>query len=189
METTTLPIETQTVLRLVEACMRNEREAQKELYQSYKSSLFRVCLRYASGVEEAEDFLQEGFIRIFRNLHNWQPTGSLGGWMKTIMVNTALEHNRKLSAKASKIPLTHAENLQQDESVISRISGNELMKLVQELPAGFRTVFNLYAIEGYSHAEIGEMLNISEGTSKSQYSRARAILRDKCEQLTGGVVS
>lgn len=148
--------------------------------------MFKVCLRYAASTPEAEDFLQEGFIKVFKSINSWQPTGSLDAWIKTIMIHTALEHQRKLSSKVIKSDLTQAESLHSSEEILSQISGDELMQIIQSLPDGFRTVFNLYAVEGYTHAEIGELLNISEGTSKSQYSRARVILREKCEQLLEG---
>lgn len=186
METITLTIETQAHTILVDACIRNERVAQKQLYDKFKSKMFKVCLRYASNIHEAEDFLQDGFIKVFKSIHTWQPTGNLESWIKTIMIHTALEHQRKLSNKAIKSDLSSAENLQSNEEIISMISGEELMRIIQSLPDGFRTVFNLYAVEGYSHAEIADLLNISEGTSKSQYSRAKAILREKCEQLLEG---
>ncbi len=189
METLTLSIETQALTNLVEACIRNERAAQKQLYDKFKSKMFKVCLRYAANTPEAEDFLQEGFIKVFKSIHTWQPTGNLDAWIKTIMIHTALAHQRKLSSKAIKSDLSQAEYLHSNEETLSNISGEELMTIIQSLPDGFRTVFNLYAVEGYSHAEIAELLHITEGTSKSQYSRAKAILREKCEQLLEGYKS
>jgi RNA polymerase sigma factor (sigma-70 family) len=186
METLTLSPETQTLQKLAEACARQDRASQKALYDQFKNQLFRVCLRYAANSQEAEDFLQEGFLKVFKSIHTWQPSGNLVAWMKTIMIHTALEHQRKLSAKVGRVDITQAENLQGTEEILSQISGEELMEIIQGLPDGFRTVFNLYAVEGYSHSEIASLLTISEGTSKSQYSRAKSILRDKCSQLLEG---
>lgn len=178
-----LPSDNRDLLDLLERCQRQERAAQKQLYESYKSPMFKVCLRYTSNSHEAEDLLQEGFIKVFRSLHTWEPSGSFLAWMKTIMIHTALEQNRKLSQKAIHQEVDTAHDLKNEEDVISKISGEELLHLIQGLPDGFRTVFNLYAVEGYAHSEIGQMLGISEGTSKSQYSRAKAILRSQCEKL------
>jgi RNA polymerase sigma factor (sigma-70 family) len=183
MEILTMPAEQIHLHNLIEGCQRQDRDAQKKLYETYKSQMFKVCLRYASNTPEAEDLLQEGFIKVFRSLNTWQPSGSFVSWMKTIMIHTALEHKRKLSQKAIHQDVTTVYDLQNPEDVISKISGEELLELIQKLPDGFRTIFNLYAIEGYSHAEISSLLGISEGTSKSQYSRAKAILRSQCERL------
>lgn len=180
METLATISETPETLRLLEACKGQNRAAQKELYETYKSTLFRICLRYAPGREEAEDMLQEGFIRIFKSIHTWQPLGSFEGWIKKIMLNVVLENHRKNLSKGRNEELKHADSFSDDSDSISQIASQELLAMVQSLPSGYRTVFNLFAIEGYSHAEIAELLNISEGTSKSQYSRARTQLQSLC---------
>lgn len=138
-----------------------------------------VCLRYSQNETEAEDILQEAFIRVFRSLDLYTGKGPLGAWIRKITVNTALENYRKnksIRQLTEAFETTLSSSTVRDEA-IELLSVEELMEKIQRLPAGFRTVFNLYAIEGYTHQEIGEMLGISDGTSKSQYSRARVILR------------
>ena len=138
-----------------------------------------ICLRYAANEAEAEDVLQEAFIRIFKSLDSWSAQGPLGAWIRRITVNMALEQYRKNKAQknmAVVFDLKEANPLS-DDGAIERLGLEDLLKKIQNLPTGFRTVFNLYAVEGYNHGEIGDLLGISEGTSKSQYSRARVLLR------------
>ena len=141
--------------------------------------MFAVCLQYAGDYEDAKDVLQEGFIRVFQNLHQYQRKGSFEGWIRRIMINTALEKYR------DKYYLNRVDNQDEkieegmDDEVLEDLSAQDLMKMIQELSPKYRMVFNLYAIEGYSHKEISALLNISEGTSKSNLSRARAILKGK----------
>ena len=137
-----------------------------------------VCLRYFDSVEEAEDVLQNGFILVFEHIETFKGTGSLDGWIKKIMVNTALTEIRKNKKFKQNIELDNVEFMLPSSGFANDdLKTKELLKIIQSLPPGSRTVFNLYAIEGYSHGEIANMLNISEGTSKSQYSRARAYLQ------------
>jgi RNA polymerase sigma-70 factor (ECF subfamily) len=166
---------------LVTKCTKEDRAAQKALYDSYCRKLFAVCLRYAKNAEEAEDILQEGFIKIFRNIKNFRFESQLGTWMTRIMINTALNHQRQ---KIYLLPMLDVEkvNLEEDETIsLADFHFSELTKMVNSLPDGCRIVFNLFAIEGYGHKEIGEMLGISEGTSKSQYNRAKNLLKGKLE--------
>jgi len=143
-----------------------------------------ICLRYASNEMEAEDVLQEAFIRAFKNLDTWSGKGALGAWMRMITVNMALEQYRKNKTQknlAVVYDMKEANPLAED-SAIEKLGLDDLLKKIQKLPAGFRNVFNLYAVEGYNHAEIGELMGTSEGTSKSQYSRARVLLRQMIDE-------
>ena len=140
-----------------------------------------ICLRYSNNETEAEDLLQESFIKAFNKLDTFNNNGALGGWLRKIAVNTALEHYRKNKNKTVVLDLNQVDSLIPDNAIES-LELEDLLKKIQSLPTGFRTVFNLYAVEGYNHREIGEMLSISEGTSKSQYSRARVLLRDMIAQ-------
>ncbi|MEO6903913.1 MAG: RNA polymerase sigma factor [Bacteroidia bacterium] len=163
--------------QIVEGCINKNAVAQKHLYEKYVRKMMGICLRYCDSTEEAEDVVQNGFISVFGNIHSFKATGSLEGWIRRIMVNTALTNIRKNKKLKNNIELDHVEFLLPSTQVTDEFAAKDLLKLIQTLPLGFRTVFNLYAIEGYSHKEIGEMLNISEGTSKSQYSRAKAHLQ------------
>ncbi|GET26703.1 DNA-directed RNA polymerase sigma-70 factor [Prolixibacter sp. NT017] len=147
--------------------------------------MYGVCLRYSKDATEAEDNLQEGFIRVFTKIDQFQFKGSFEGWMRRIMVNTSLEKFRKQNNLYPVEDITLYEGKQLSEDLLAQINANELLKLVQELPARYRMVFNLYAIEGFSHKEIGEMMGISEGTSKSNLSRARVILQKKVYEKFG----
>lgn len=135
-----------------------------------------VCLRYAQNEQEAEDLMQDSFVKAFENLKSFSGKGALGGWIRQITVNTALELYRKNKLTIQLIEIENNTQLAKDNS-IEQLELNDLLLKIQSLPTGFRTIFNLYAVEGYNHREIGELLNISEGTSKSQYSRARLLLR------------
>jgi RNA polymerase sigma factor (sigma-70 family) len=180
MTTLTLSPDTERLTEIIRGCQVSDRRAQKLLYEQYKSILFKICLRYNRNREEAEDMLQEGFIRIFKALPDWQPTGSIEGWMKRIVLNVVLEHHRKPAQKQSYEDLTEWNSPDVAPEQLNLIAGEELLKMIQELPLGYRTVFNMYAVEGYNHAEIADMLQISEGTSKSQYARARQQLQQMC---------
>jgi RNA polymerase sigma-70 factor (ECF subfamily) len=164
--------------QLVNACLKGDSKAQKQLYERFAPKMFGVCLRYAKDDDTAQDYLQEGFIRVFNNLDKFRFEGSFEGWIRRIVVNTALEKLRKMDVIKNSVEVEKALFKANDvEQVMDQINAGELLQLIQTLPTGFRTVFNLYAIEGYTHQEIGNMLHISEGTSKSQYSRARQWLQ------------
>jgi RNA polymerase sigma-70 factor (ECF subfamily) len=163
---------------LINGCMEGNRRMQEELYRRFSPRMYAVCLRYAGNAEEAEDILQEGFIKVFKKLDSFRKEGSFEGWVRRIFVNTAIEHFRK---KRYLMPVTEKEENTIEgkySSVIDDLAAKDIMALVQELSPGYRTVFNLYVVEGYTHKEIAEMLNISEGTSKSQLSRAKVILQE-----------
>ncbi|NJM26473.1 MAG: RNA polymerase sigma factor [Bacteroidia bacterium] len=163
---------------LIEGCRKGNRAFQKALYDRYCRKMMVVCLRYAKSTPEAEDILQEGFIKVFAGIENFRKESKLETWITRIMVNTALNHQRK---KLYLFPMVDVEeiDLPEDEISISGINLTQLLELIQSLPQGCQIVFNLFAIEGYSHKEIAEQLGISEGTSKSQFARAKALLQKK----------
>lgn len=164
--------------QIITGCIQKDPKAQKYLYDKFSGKMMGVCLRYADSEQEAEDVLQNGFIAVFGNLETFKNTGSFEGWIRKIIVNTALTNIRKNKKFKKNIALDNVEYMLSAPSQIGPdFAAKDLLKIIQQLPKGSRTVFNLYAIEGYSHSEIAKMLNISEGTSKSQYSRARAYLQ------------
>jgi len=163
---------------LIKGCLQGERRMQEELYRRFSPRMYAVCLRYAGNAEEAEDILQEGFIKIFKKLDSFRGDGSFEGWLRRIFVNTAIEHFRR---KRYLMPVTEKEENTIEgkyTSVLDELGAKDIMALVQELSPGYRTVFNMYVVEGYTHKEIADILGISEGTSKSQLSRAKVILQD-----------
>lgn len=169
--------------RLVEGCAKGRPQYQEALYNKYYRKMFGVCLRYTSNRETAEDVLQDGFIKVLKKIGSFSGKGSLEGWIRRIMVNTALEHHRKQSNMYPVVDLDFAHDADAGHDVVSEMSRDEILKLIQELPSGYRTIFNLYAIEGYNHREISAQLGISEGTSKSQLARARKTLQDSIHRL------
>ncbi|MCX6321269.1 MAG: RNA polymerase sigma factor [Bacteroidia bacterium] len=175
------------IKKIIKGCLAGDRRDQELLYRRHSAKLYAVCLQYSGSDEEAQDILQEGFIKIFENLHNYKHEGSFEGWMRRITVNTALEkfrsrHNLYRVDDIDTIPEPVAEPDNQD---YAGLEANDLLNIIRELPPKYRVVFNLYAIEGYSHKEIGKMANISEGTSKSNLSRARVILQRRVGSYTG----
>lgn len=163
---------------LITGCIEGDRRMQEELYRRFSPRMYAVCLRYAGSSEEAEDILQEGFIKIFKKLTSFRGEGSFEGWIRRIFVNTAIEHFRR---KRYLQPVTEKEENTIEGnflSVLDNLAERDILDLVKQLSPGYRTVFNMYVVEGYTHKEIGDMLGISEGTSKSQLSRAKVILQD-----------
>lgn len=163
---------------LINGCIDGDRRMQEELYRRFSPRMYAVCLRYAGSSEEAEDILQEGFIKVFKKLNTFRSEGSFEGWVRRIFVNTAIEHFRR---KRYLQPVTEKEENTMEGnylSVLDNLAERDIMELVQQLSPGYRTVFNMYVVEGYTHKEIGDILGISEGTSKSQLSRAKVILQD-----------
>ncbi|GHM98952.1 DNA-directed RNA polymerase sigma-70 factor [Cytophagales bacterium WSM2-2] len=168
---------------LVSRCAKGERTAQQALYDRYCRKMMAVCLRYAKNVPEAEDILQEGFLKVFNSIKSFRSESSLSTWMTRIIINTALNHQRQKLYMMPMVDVADA-GLQEDEKIsLADFHLSELISLIQSLPDGCRVVFNLFAIEGYGHKEIGEMLGVSEGTSKSQYNRAKNLLRSKLENV------
>ncbi len=163
--------------QLVKNCLKGNARAQEDLYNHFAASMFGICYRYTKSVTDAEDVLQEGFIKVFYNLHNYRQEGELGAWIRRIMVNTALtylkQHKRYSSELSYDEILLHPVS---EENPVINLEIKELADLIRQLPTGCQTIFNLHAVEGYSHVEIGKMLGIHEGTSRSQYARARSIM-------------
>jgi RNA polymerase sigma factor (sigma-70 family) len=163
---------------LINGCIAGNRRMQEELYNRFSPRMYAVCLRYAGNGEEAQDILQDGFIKVYKKLDSFRGEGSFEGWVRRIFVNTAIEHFRR---KRYLTPVTEKEENTIEgkyTSALDDLAAKDIMALVQELSPGYRTVFNMYVVEGYSHKEIADMLGISEGTSKSQLSRAKVILQD-----------
>lgn len=172
---------------IIKGCLEGNRRDQELLYRRHSVKLYAVCLQYSDSDEEARDILQEGFIKIFQNLQNYKYEGSFEGWVRRIVVNTALE---KFRARHNLYRVDNIDAISEPEADpgtedYTGIDAADLLYIIRELPPKYRMVFNLYAIEGYSHREISEMLNISEGTSKSNLSRARNILQKKVNLYTG----
>lgn len=163
---------------LISGCIRGDRRMQQELYDRFAPKMYGVCLRYAGNAAEAEDILQEGFIKVFKKIGSFRGEGSFEGWIRRIFVNTAIEHYRK---KIYLQPITETEENSvegQYLSVLDNLAEKDIIQLIQQLSPGYRTVFNMYVVEGYTHKQIADELGISEGTSKSQLSRAKQILQD-----------
>ncbi|HUR67381.1 MAG TPA: sigma-70 family RNA polymerase sigma factor [Chitinophagaceae bacterium] len=163
---------------LLVGCLEGNRRMQEELYRRFSPRMYAVCLRYAGKAEEAEDILQEGFIKVFKKMDSFRGDGSFEGWMRRVFVNTAIEHFRR---KRYLMPVTEKEENTIEgkyTSALDDLGAKDVLALIQELSPGYRTVFNMYVVEGYTHKEIADMLGISEGTSKSQLSRAKVILQD-----------
>lgn len=165
-----------TEAKIVYRCLQQDVLAQNELYRRYAGKMMAVCMRYARNRDAAADIMQDGFVKVFINLKSFKGEGSFEGWIKRIMINTALKQYRKDLKFKNDVDIDSAYNLTFESDIVSRISAKELMGHIQELPDGYRTIFNLYVVEGFQHNEIGELLGISEGTSKSQLSRARNYL-------------
>ena len=168
---------------LISRCLDKDPKAQEQLYRRFAPKMYGVCLRYARSKMEAEDILQEGFIKVFNHLSDYRYEGVFEGWIRRTFVNTAINYYKQKSKEWAEISLDKAEaNHSIDHDVIEKLSVQELMEIIQQLPEGYRIIFNLYVIEGYTHQEIGNILNISENTSKSQLSRARIALQHKIKQ-------
>lgn len=177
------PVAALTEEALIDNCLAGQQTAQKQLYERYSARMMAVCLRYAQTTFEAEDVLQEGFVTVFRTLGSFRRECPLEFWIRRIMVNAALRQHRRNAPLVAVSDGDYPETLASEEFTFSNYAYAELLAVVQELAPRYRLVFNLYAIEGYTHKEIGEMLEISEGTSKSQYSRARVVLQTKLARL------
>ncbi|WP_029904253.1 RNA polymerase sigma factor [Prevotella sp. 10(H)] len=170
---------------LIAGCKRGESWARKQLYELHAPVMMGICMRYTNDRETAKDILQDGFIKVFTKIDTYAETGSLGGWMRRVFVTTALEHLRRNDALKMSVNIDDYNDAMENTGVsaLDHISADELMACIAQLPDGYRTVFNLFAIEGYTHAEIAEMLNIKESTSRSQFIRARKVLQKSVESL------
>ncbi len=164
---------------LIQGCIIEDRQMQELLYKKFSSKMYGVCLRYSGNTEDANDLLQEGFIKIFKNLSKFRGEGSFEGWMRRIFVNTSIEHFRK------KVNLYNVTEVQEntiedyDLTILDTLAEKDIISLVNELSPGYKTVFNMHVVEGYSHKEIADILGINEGTSKSQLARAKDVLKKK----------
>jgi RNA polymerase sigma factor (sigma-70 family) len=175
------------IKNIIKGCLAGNRRDQELLYRRHAARLYAVCLQYSGNDDEARDILQEGFIKIYENLIHYKHEGSFDGWMHRIVVNTALEKFRSKHNlyRVDDIDLIPEADSAPDTEDYSGLEAVDLLDIIRELPPKYRMVFNLFAIEGYSHREISQMVNISEGTSKSNLSRARIILQKKVNLYTG----
>jgi RNA polymerase sigma factor (sigma-70 family) len=164
---------------ILKGCLSNDAIAQRELYNKYSAKMLAVCYRYAHNREDAEDMLQEGFIKIFLQIHTFENRGAFEGWIRRIIVHTCINILKKNKKFNESVDIIHATGIQvREESVPAIIQAKQVIECIRILPIGYRTVLNLYAIEGYTHREISGMLDIEESTSRSQYTRAKAMLED-----------
>jgi RNA polymerase sigma factor (sigma-70 family) len=164
---------------LIVGCLQKDPAAQRELYNRYSPKMLSVCYRFAQSREDAEDMLQEGFIKVFTQIHTFQNKGAFEGWIRRIVVHTCINLLKKHKKFNENVDLAYAETAYvREDSMPSILQAKQVIECIRLLPVGYRTVLNLYAIEGYSHREIGEMLEIEESTSRSQYTRAKAMLEN-----------
>jgi RNA polymerase sigma-70 factor (ECF subfamily) len=164
---------------ILKGCLQNDPAAQRELYNRYSPKMLSVCYRFAHNREDAEDMLQEGFIKIFSQMHTFGNRGAFEGWIRRIIVHTCINILKKNKKFNESVDIIHATGaMVREESVPSIVQAKQIVECIRMLPIGYRTVLNLYAIEGYSHREIGMMLDIEESTSRSQYTRAKAMLEE-----------
>jgi RNA polymerase sigma-70 factor (ECF subfamily) len=172
---------------IIKGCKNGEPWAQKLVYEQHASTMLSVCIRYTGDYETARDLLQEGFIKVFTKIDSYTGMGAFAGWLRRIFITTALEFLRKNDALKLSTDITELDYKleESNHNVVDEITADELLNCVAKLSDGYRTVFNMYAIEGYSHAEIAEVLGISENTSRSQFMRARNILQKNVETLLG----
>lgn len=169
---------------LIAGCKRGDSQARRRLYEQYAPAMLSVCTRYAGDRETARDLLQEGFIKVFTKIGGYSGSGSFSGWMRRVFVTTALEYLRQNDALKLSVSIDECGDRMDEEShsALESLSADELLKCIAALPDGYRTIFNLYAIEGYSHAEIARMMHIKESSSRSQFGRARQMLQKKILQ-------
>jgi len=164
---------------ILKGCLQNDPAAQRELCHRYSPKMLSVCYRFAHYREDAEDMLQEGFIKVFSQMHTFGNRGAFEGWIRRIIVHTCINVLKKNKKFNESVDIIHATGVQvREESVPSIVQAKQIVECIRMLPIGYRTVLNLYAIEGYSHREIGGLLDIEESTSRSQYTRAKAMLED-----------
>ncbi|MCD4773746.1 MAG: RNA polymerase sigma factor [Bacteroidales bacterium] len=164
---------------VIQGCVKGKRKSQEMLFNIFSKKMFAVCLYYSKNKDEAEDILHNGFLKIFENIKQYKGRGSFEGWVRKIFVNTALEKFRSQTFLTAVNDQIEYDYMTEDADIISKLSSEELIKMIQELSPAYRMVFNLYAVEGYSHEEISKKLEIAEGTSKSNLARARKILQKK----------
>ena len=178
---------TDTLKILIEGCIKGDPGSQEKLYRQFCAAMYGLCLQYASSEEDAQDILQDGFLKVFKKIGQVKEAKAFPGWIRRVIINTALERYRSqvVMQRIDEEPMLLNEQITDD--VLDDLNAEALVAMIQELPPRYRMVFNLYAIEGYNHKEIGEMLGISDGTSKSNLSRARSILQGKVKRVYGYV--
>jgi len=172
-----------TLEELIRGCRKNNSVAQRELFDRYSSRMLGICRRYVGNVGDAEDIMVNAFMKIFNKIDQYAGSGNFEGWMSRIMVNESLTHIRRNKNMSVEVSIEKASYEPDYSILLDPLEAEQLLKWIDGMPVGYRTVFNLYALEGYAHKEIAEMLNITDGASKSQLSRARAYLRDKIYQM------
>ena len=167
---------------LVKECIKGNAKAQRLLFDKFSQKMLGVCLRYTKSQDEAEDVLQEGFVKVFSKLKDFSNQGSLEGWIRRIMVNTSLDAIRKNTKFMKDVSIDTVDyQIGNNDFIVEGLNAEDLMRLINSMPDGYKVIFNMFAIEGYSHQEISTTLGISESTSKSQYMRAKAYLRNRLE--------
>lgn len=169
---------------IIRACVRGQRYAQEWIYNEYKGYLMGICRRYCSSREQAQDVLQDSFIKIFLSINTYSGKGSFQGWLSRIVINTAIKQNNKWDYRRESNDVEIYDLPVSESAALEKLSLQELLMLIEKLPKGCRTIFNLYVIDGFSHEEIAELINISTGTSKSQLSRAKKLLIEKISQIS-----
>jgi RNA polymerase sigma-70 factor (ECF subfamily) len=174
--------------QLVKDCLKEKPAAQKQLYQLFAGPMLGICYRYTKSMADAEDVLQEGFVKVFRSLHQYKSEGELGAWVRRIMVNTAINYLKRNSRYQSEMlfPDDQLHPVDTNDPEV-QMNAKELAEMIRQLPTGYQTIFNMHAVEGFTHVEIGALLGIHEGTSRSQYARARSLLiswMDRQKKLT-----
>lgn len=172
---------------LIEGCKKGKSRSQEQLYRQFSAAMYGLCLQYASSEEDAQDILQDGFVKVFQKIGQVKNPAALPGWIRRVMLNTALEKYRSQAFLQRMENEEQLREVETGEDVLTQLDAEELVGMIRELSPKYRLVFNLYAVEGYSHKEISEMLGISEGTSKSNLSRARSILKEKVLKLYGRI--
>jgi len=173
----TLKIQTSEEDKLIKRCRKNDGKAQEAVYNRYSAQMLGVCIRYVKDADQAEDVMIGGFVKVFNKIDQFKNEGSFEGWIRRIMVNESLTYIRKNKSMYLEVDIEAADKEPDYDALGSKLEADDLLAMIQSLPTGYKTVFNLYAIEGYSHKEIAEKLGVSENTSKSQLSRARALLQ------------
>lgn len=171
---------------IIVGCKRGEAWARKQLYEQFAPAMLSVCTRYAGNRETARDLLQDGFIKVYTKINTYSGSGSFAGWLRRIFVTTALEFLRHNDVIKQSVNIDECSEIADEigHSAVEKLSADDLLKCIAELPDGYRTIFNLYAIEGYTHAEIAEMLHIQESSSRSQFGRARLLLQKNIRALS-----
>ena len=168
---------------IIEGCILGNPRMQRLLYERFSGKMYALCIRYAGNTDDAQDILQDGFVKVFVNIGKYKGTGSFEGWIRKIIVNTAIEHFRKKNNLYAIDEKTENKIADENTNIFNLVEAKELLEIIKSMPTGYRTVFNLYAVEGYTHKEIALMMNINEGTSKSQYARAKSWLQEKIKEM------